>query len=239
MKKFSYQIAIALIFLLLGYMLTAQISTINKQTIPTDEEKANPEIIIENEHLRKQKEQLEKQISDLNAKAKEFEEAAAGRTEESKVLLEELQQTRLQTGAVDVKGEGVVIYITPKKNLFANDIKFRPMYDEQLLGIVNELNAADAEAISINDIRLTSRSGIRDAGDNIIISNERISPQQRVVIKAIGDRKKLEGALNFPTTIPDSLSKLCDVRYEIIDEVVIKKNNTSQKFDYAKQVENK
>ncbi|WP_291578728.1 DUF881 domain-containing protein [Clostridium sp. UBA6640] len=239
MKKFSYQIAIALIFLLLGYMLTAQISTINKQTIPTDEEKANPEIIIENEHLRKQKEQLEKQISDLNAKAKEFEEAAAGRTEESKVLLEELQQTRLQTGAVDVKGEGVVIYITPKKNLFANDIKFRPMYDEQLLGIVNELNAADAEAISINDIRLTSRSGIRDAGDTIIVSNERISPQQRVVIKAIGDRKKLEGALNFPTTIPDSLSKLCDVRYEIIDEVVIKKNNTSQKFDYAKQVENK
>lgn len=239
MKKFSYQIAIALIFLLLGYMLTAQISTINKQTIPTDEEKANPEIIIENEHLRKQKEQLEKQISDLNAKAKEFEEAAAGRTEESKVLLEELQQTRLQTGAVDVKGEGVVIYITPKKNLFANDIKFRPMYDEQLLGIVNELNAADAEAISINDIRLTSRSGIRDAGDNIIISNERISPQQRVVIKAIGNRKSLEGALNFPTTIPDSLSKLCDVRYEIIDEVVIKKNNTSQKFDYAKQVENK
>ncbi|HCQ90142.1 MAG TPA: division initiation protein, partial [Clostridium sp.] len=87
MKKFSYQIAIALIFLLLGYMLTTQISTINKQTISTDEEKANPEIIIENEHLRKQKEQLEKQIDDLNAKAKEFEEAAAGRTEESTLLL--------------------------------------------------------------------------------------------------------------------------------------------------------
>ncbi|HAG42106.1 MAG TPA: division initiation protein, partial [Clostridium sp.] len=84
-------------------------------------------------------------MDDLNAKAKEFEEAAAGRTEESTVLLEELQQTRLQTGAVDVKGEGIIIYITPKKNLFANDIKFRPMYDEQLLGIVNELNAADAE----------------------------------------------------------------------------------------------
>ncbi|WP_291561990.1 MULTISPECIES: DUF881 domain-containing protein [unclassified Clostridium] len=239
MKKFSYQIAIALIFLLLGYMLTTQISTINKQTISTDEEKANPEIIIENEHLRKQKEQLEKQIDDLNAKAKEFEEAAAGRTEESTLLLQELQQTRLQTGAVDVKGQGIIIYITPKKNLFANDINFRPIYDEQLLGIVNELNAADAEAISINDIRLTSRSGIRDGGDNIIINNERISPKQRVVIKAIGNKKLLEAALNFPGVVSDKLLKLCDVTFEASDEVMIKKTSVNQKFDYAKQVENK
>ncbi|GAA0121362.1 MAG: DUF881 domain-containing protein [Clostridium argentinense] len=239
MKKFSYQITIALIFLLLGYMLTTQISTINKQTISENEEKTNPEIIIENEHLRKQKEELEKEINELNGKAKEFEEAAAGRTEESKLLLQELQQTRLQTGSVDVKGEGITIYITPKKNLFANDIKYRPMTGENLLGIVNELNAADAEAISINDIRLTSRSGIRDGGDNIIINNERISPQQRVVIKAIGNKKLLEQAVNFPGAIPDGLLKLCDVDFQTSDEVIIKKTSVNPKFDYAKQVENK
>lgn len=239
MKKISYQIAIALIFLILGYMVTTQISTINKQTITTDEEKANPEIIIENEHLRKQKEELKKEIDELNAKAKEFEEAAAGRTEESKLLLQELQQTRLQTGAVDVKGQGIIIYIDPKKNLFANDIKFRPIYGENLLGIVNELNAADAEAISINDIRLTARSGIRDGGDNIIINNERISPKQRVVIKAIGNRKLLQQAVNFPGAIPDGLLKMCEVTFDISDEVVIKKISVNQKFDYAKQVENK
>lgn len=104
---------------------------------------------------------------------------------------------------------------------------------------MNELNAADAEAISINDIRLTSRSGIRSAGSNtIVINNERISPTARVVIKAIGNKKLLEGAINFPGNIPSKLQKTCDVTYEMKDDIVVKKTNETQQFQYVKQVDN-
>lgn len=239
MKKFSRQIALGIIFTILGFMLTVQIRTMNKQTIPGSESKNSPEILIENEHLKKQREELKKQIDELTLKTKEYEEAAAGRNKESTVILEELQQSRLQVGTIDVKGPGIVIYITPKSNLFGGNIEVNPVNDFDLLAIVNELNAADAEAISINDIRLTSRSGIRNAGTkSIVINNERISPTERITIKAIGNKKLLEGAINFPGSIPERLQKICDVTYEMQDNIVINKSTANQKFEYAKEVEN-
>lgn len=239
MKKTTNQIILGSIFLVLGFLVTVQIKTMNKQMVGKADVQNDSEILVENEHLKKEKEELQKKVDELTLKSKDFESAAAGRTEESALLLDELQQSRLQSGNVDVKGEGIVIYITPKSNLFSSNIEITPISDFDLLSIVNELNAADAEAISINDIRLTSRSGIRSAGSNsIVINNERISPTSRVAIKAIGNKKLLEGAVNFPGAIPDKLQKTCDVTYEVKDEIVIKKTTATQSFQYAKQVEN-
>ncbi|HCQ90143.1 MAG TPA: division initiation protein, partial [Clostridium sp.] len=42
-----------------------------------------------------------------------------------------------------------------------------------------------------------------------------------------------------PGVVSDKLLKLCDVTFEASDEVMIKKTSVNQKFDYAKQVENK
>ncbi|GAA0125319.1 DUF881 domain-containing protein [Clostridium sp. CTA-19] len=239
MKKVTNQLIVGSIFLVLGFLVTVQIKTLNKQIAGKDDTTNNSEILVENEHLKKEKEDLQKKIDELTSKSKEFESAAAGRTEESTLLLDELQQSRLQSGNVDVKGPGITIYITPKSNLFNNSIEVTPISDLDLLSIVNELNAADAEAISINDIRLTSRSGIRSAGSNtIVINNERISPTARVVIKAIGNKKLLEGAINFPGNIPSKLQKTCDVTYEMKDDILVKKTNETQQFQYVKQVDN-
>ena len=68
--------------------------------------------------------------------------------------------------------------------------------DYDLLKLVNELFAAGAEAISINDIRLTGYSGIRTAANiYIYINNERISAQSQIVVKAIGNKSVLELSL--------------------------------------------
>ncbi|WP_017415673.1 MULTISPECIES: DUF881 domain-containing protein [Clostridium] len=236
MKKFIYQLIIGLIFLLFGFMVTSQLNMREKQKVVA-ENKQSPEILVENEQLKKQKDELEKKVNELIEKSQNYENAAAGKTDESNLLVQELQETRLRAGLTDVKGPGVIIYITPKANLFAAPANRQPIIDFDLLGIVNELNAAGAEAVSINDIRLTNRGGIRTAGNGIIINNERISPQKRVTIKAIGKKKDLENATNFPGTISVDLKNSCEVSIESSDEVVIKKGQDALKYEYVKEVE--
>ena len=131
---------------------------------------------------------MQKKIDELDAKTKEYENTAKGRDEQSGLLYKDLEETRILTGGTEVEGEGIIIYIDPKSDIFGSIAEDQRINDTDLVHIVNELNAAGAEAISINDIRLTSRSGIRNAGNAIIINDERISYSKRITIKAIGKK---------------------------------------------------
>ena len=237
MKKFRSQISIGIICVLLGFMITYQFKMISKQNAATDPNKNTPEIITENEQLKKQKEELKKKIDELDTKTKEYENAARGRDEQSELLYKELEETRILTGGTEVQGEGMIIYITPKSNIFGSNPEDQLINDTDLVHIVNELNAADAEAISINDIRLTSRSGIRNAGNAIIINGERISYNKRIVITAIGKKDILESAISFPGAIPQSLSQTCDISMEKSNKIKIPKYNKTYKFEFAKPIE--
>ena len=239
MKKFRSQISIGIICVLLGFMITYQFKMISKQNSAADPNKNTPEIITENEELKKQKEELQKKIDELDAKTKEYENAARGRDEQSELLYKELEETRILTGGTEVEGEGMIIYITPKSNIFGSNPEDQLIDDTDLVHIVNELNAADAEAISINDIRLTSRSGIRNAGNAIIINGERISYNKRITIEAIGKKDILESAISFPGAIPQNLSQTCDISMEKSNKIKIPKYNKTYKFEFAKPIEKK
>ncbi|MCB2297128.1 DUF881 domain-containing protein [Clostridium tagluense] len=239
MKKFKSQMSIGVICILLGFMITYQFKMISKQNLAVDTNKNTPEIITENEQLKKSKEAMQKKIDELDTKTKEYENAAKGRDEQSGLLYKELEETRILTGGTEVEGEGMLIYITPKSDVFGSNPEAQLINDADLVHIVNELNAAGAEAISINDIRLTSRSGIRNAGNAIIINDERISYNNRIIIKAIGKKDILEGVISFAGAIPLSLSQTCDITMEKSSKVVILKYNKAYKFDFAKPIEKK
>lgn len=235
MKKLLSQISMGIIFLLFGFMITTQLNTVNNQVVKSENDQS-PEILLENEQLKKQKEEIQKKVNELTSKVEEYESAAAGKTEESTIILQELQDTRLRTGLTNVHGEGITIYIDPKAHIFSSSTDKYPIIDFDLLTIVNELFAAGAEAVSINDIRITANTGIRTAGNSIIINTERISPQKRVTIKAIGKKDILEGIINFPGTIPDRLRISCDVTHEVKADVTIKKSSNPVKYEYVKEV---
>lgn len=239
MKKFRSQISIGIICVLLGFMTTYQFKMISKQNSAAEIDKNTPEIITENEQLKKSKIEMQKKIDELDTKTKEYETAAGGKNVESELLSKELDETRILTGGTAVEGEGMTIYITPKSSIFGSDSQDQLINDTDLVHIVNELNAADAEAISINDIRLTSRSGIRNAGNAIIINDERISYSKRITIKAIGKSDILESAISFPGAIPQSLSQTCDITMEKSNKIEITKYNKIYKFEFAKPIEKK
>lgn len=239
MKKFKSQMSIGIICVLLGFMISYQFKMISKQNSVVDTKSNTPEIITENEQLKKSKTELQKKIDELETKTVEYETAAKGRDEESGVLYKQLEETRILTGGTEVTGEGITIYITPKSDIFGSDSQEQRINDTDLVLIVNELNAADAEAISINDIRLTTRSGIRNAGNAIIINDERISFSKRVTVKAIGKKDLLESAISFPGAIPQALNESCTIKMEPSDKIIIPKYNKAYNFEFAKPIEKK
>lgn len=235
MKKVWGKIAIAFVFAVLGFLITYQLKISYKQTKNIDVTNENAEIVKENEVLEKQKKEYQNKLNELQNKVNEYEKTTVGKNKYSKMMLEQLDSLKQQNGLVDLQGIGLVMYITPKNSIFTSDNMEKPISDEALLKLVNEFYAAEAEAISINDIRITSRTGIRVASNAIRINNEKIPFDKQVVIKVIGNQKVLESALSFPGNIPDTLSRNCDIKWELKNDVVIKKDTTQElEFKYAR-----
>lgn len=237
MKNMGNKISIAFVFGILGFLVTYQLKTSYSQTKQINVNAQNAEIIKENEVLVSQKKDYEDKLNELQKKIDEYEKASLGRNENSKLMLEQLEKLKEKNGLVDLQGTGIIIYLTPKTSLFTTDTIDQAIDDTELLSLVNELYAAEAEAISINDIRLNQRTGIRVASNAIRVNNERIPYNKQVVIKAIGDKKVLESAINFPGNIPERLSRNCDITWELKDNIEIKKDTSQDlEFKYAKPV---
>ncbi|OAA83259.1 DUF881 domain-containing protein [Clostridium ljungdahlii] len=235
MRKVASQISVALVCCILGFMLTYQFRVLMRQdnTLNLNNQNSS-DVTVEIEQYKKEKAALETKVNDLQNKVKGYEDAAASKSDSTKNLLDELESSRILMGEVDVKGQGVVIYLNPNSNLFGNSVN-NHITDKDLVYLVNELRFAGAEAISINDIRIVSRTGIRTAGNYILINDEKISPSKRIVIQAIGDKSLLYSAMSFPEVFSD-LKAICDVKFEKSDSITIKKYNKPYKFEYAEPV---
>lgn len=237
MKKLGSQLAVALVCCILGFMISYQFKIINIQgsvSNNTSTENKSTDITVEIEQMKKEKNDLETKVNDLQSKLKNYEKSAAGQGDVSNEVLNELKETRLMLGTVDVKGPGIIITITPQEGLFGNNQE-QPVYAKDLVTIVNALNSADAEAISINNTRITMKTGIRDAGSAIYIDEDKISPYDKIVIKVIGNKKLLDGEVNFKGAIPTFSH--CKVEIDKSDNITINKCSNIGKFKYAKPSE--
>lgn len=236
MKKIGSQISVSIVCCILGFMVAYQFRMLNsKNNSNVVLSKDSADITVEIEQYKKQKDELEKKVNELQSQLKNYENAAAGKSEASKELLKELDSTRLLIGSTDVHGEGVIVYLTPENELFSNN-NIAHVTDRDLVYIVNELRFAGAEAISINDIRITGMAGIRNSGNYIIVNgDDKISPESRIVIKAIGDKNLLYSDLSFPEVFSD-FKGVCDVKFEKADDVKIGKYNKSYKLSFVKPV---
>lgn len=237
MNKLRSQISVGVVCILLGFMLTYQLKSVMKQRKELDDKRNVAQITVEVEQLKKQKQNLEDKVNELQTQIKNYETAATTGNEISREIAKKLEDTRILTGSVNVEGEGVIIYLTPQNEIFGNAGEGPAIIDTDLIKIVNELNAADAEAVSINDIRITARTGIRSASNYIIINDERISPYKRITIKAIGNKTNLKKALEFGGFL-GTLSNGFNVKYEESDKIEINKYNENFKFEYAKPIKN-
>lgn len=105
-------------------------------------------------------------------------------------LVEQLRIDAALSGYARVDGPGVQLTlndaITPRMH---NAVDLGLVIDRDVQHAVNALWQAGAEAISINDRRITATSPISNAGDAILVDRTPIKPPY--IIRAVGDAKAL------------------------------------------------
>ncbi|HVE75051.1 MAG TPA: DUF881 domain-containing protein [Mycobacteriales bacterium] len=125
--------------------------------------------------------------------------AALGADAAGRVAATQLEGLELVAGAIAVQGPGLVVVLddAPKESeQLPAERGGQPgdgrVLDRDLQDLVNGLWAAGAEAVSVNDVRLTALTAIRSAGEAVLVDFRPLSPPYTV--RALGNPKTLEPA---------------------------------------------
>ncbi len=151
---------------------------------------------------------LQKQVDDLQRTNKaqqsqitKYENGASSSSAETRALSADLKTAKFAACLTAVQGPGVEVTLNDSKKPFAGGLPpgYAPpniIHDTDINATVNELKAAGAEAVSVNDQRVGAVTPIRCAGPTVFVNNTAQTPPY--VIKAIGNPQILQTALNFP-----------------------------------------
>lgn len=142
---------------------------------------------------------LAAQVARLRSEVADRRDAALARDTQGRASATLLEGLELASAAVAVTGPGVVVVLDDRPS--DQDPAALPrggepgdgrVLDRDLQALVNGLWAAGAEAVSVNDLRLTARTAIRSAGEAVLVDFRPISPPY--VVRAIGEPGRLEPA---------------------------------------------
>lgn len=220
------KLLIAVVFMVLGFMISVQYKA-------TEQQKS---IRMERvEDLTERLKLMEGENKQLLQELETLKESGAGELEEA-----DRERMSIMAGATDVQGKGVVITLDDSK--IAKKAGENPnlyiIHDEDLLRILNELRAAGAEAISLNDQRIVAMSEVRCAGPTVSVNNVRSAPPY--VIKAIGAPKTLTSALRLRGGVVETFEFWgIQVKIDKDDNLVVPALAVPRRFEYATVVEKK
>lgn len=218
------QAAIALVCVVLGFMLAVQFRT--TQDIRSNISFQRVEDLAERlSNTEKERDALVKQVQELR-KSSGFE-----------ALSKEMETVKMGAGVVALEGPGIIVTIDDSKRQTkpGENPNLYLIHDDDILKVINELFAAGAEAISINEQRLIASSEIRCAGPTLSVNNTRYSPPYE--IRAIGDPQTLENSLKMRGGVAETLQfwgiQVTIKRQEV---VAIPAYKGTFRFEYAKPV---
>lgn len=176
------------------------------------------QLVLDNEALSHEIETYKDQLEKLQSSG-----------EENDKTLSLIEHYKLLSGFTDVVGEGIVIQLSLQDlDQTLNLVDFH----RNLLFLINELNAAGAEAIAIKDERIISNSEIVVAGSQIVVNGQKLSVP--FTIYAIGNPDTLEASLNLRQGYVDRLrNNGYFIEIKKNERVEIPKYPLIPSFDYA------
>lgn len=193
MKNIKVQVSIAIVCVVLGLMVSIQFRTI-KQGVGTVSEYRARELAAQLKKVKEENSKLLNVKNEYETKIKEFENTASQGSLSAKILKDDLDRVRILAGIEDVEGPGITVIVDDLK--FSEKVNYPLISYSMLLELLNELNAAGAEAVSINGQRIISTTEIRQVG-GIHININTVPYAPPFVFKAIGNPKTLEAALRL------------------------------------------
>jgi len=211
--KFFREAALTVVCLVLGIIIAMQYRSvkINNSLAVYEQQRVN-DLITDLLREQENNKQLQKRIDELQ---KDLENLRTGTNSENETIQElkkENEKLEILAGLKTVKGKGIVITLESADNT--------PIDDYNILTVLNELRAADVQALSVNDERIIATSEVRRVGSYMVVNGRKLLPPY--VIKAIADPQKLENSLTVMAGVVDML-KYYNIKVDIKkdDNVII------------------
>ncbi len=178
-------ISFTLVLVIFGMLLSMQFKT-QQQIINSLAYQDARDLITIYHSMRDKMEDLSLTTDELRQRKSKLAVQASREVELIELTEEQINQLKVINGEVSVAGPGITVVIT----------RDAPLLHYDLIDLVNELWVSGAEAIAINEHRITSTTFIQQVGpDKMLINNEVLLFP--FVIKAIGDPHTLDKGLTF------------------------------------------
>ena len=197
MNKKQIAITLGIVCLILTMFVVIQIRTTNNANKVVSQTFTSNDL---RNQVLKWKERYDTTYAELQSSEKKLEDVrqqASENTDGSDEKEAELKKNNILIGLTDVTGEGVIVTLKDNNTVTADSNILDPsmviVHMPDILGVINELKNAGAEAISINDQRVVSTTSLTCEGNIININGEKISSP--FVIKAIGSSIYMNSAL--------------------------------------------
>lgn len=216
------QLIVALLLFILGLGLAIQVrSTSDSSALRGARQEDLVRILDEldnrSQRLTDEQRRLEGQKTELANSSDQAEEAR-------KQTVEKEQQLGVLAGTVAAQGPGINLTI---------DDPTHSVEADKLLDTIQELRAAGAEAIQVNDVRVVADSYLSDVRGGVEIDGKRVMQPFR--FKVIGKPEDLEPALNIPGGVVQTLEKeQAKVSVTRERKIIVNALREAQRPDYAR-----
>jgi uncharacterized protein YlxW (UPF0749 family) len=188
------QLIVAVLLFVLGLGLAIQVRSTSADSAlrgarQEDLVRILDELDNRSQRLEDEKRRLEDQRTELETSSDQAEEAR-------KQTLQKEQQLGILAGTVAAQGPGITLTIQDASGTVEPDM---------LLDAIQELRAAGAEAIQVNDVRVVADTHFSGIGGDMEVDGKRIAAPYR--FEVIGKPQDLEPALNIPGGVVQTLEK--------------------------------
>jgi uncharacterized protein YlxW (UPF0749 family) len=200
------------------------------------------QLLASQQQMKAQKEEIDA----LRQQLTDYEQASSKEKDISELMAEQLADSKLALGLTPVEGPGVILEVddSPLSKNNDNSGDFGEVaqaflvHDYDLLQITNELWAAGAEAIAINDQRIVGGTAIRCVGPTTLVNNVPVTAPYKFTV--VGEADTLINSLNLPGGVLDRLRPLkFRLRLEKHKRLEVPAISTAKKFKFSKPVEDK
>ena len=187
------QVLIGLILAVLGFALVVQLRTARDSSRFASARQEDLVRILED--LTARGERLRAEIEDLER----TRDRLTGGAGQDAAALEETRRRRdvlrILAGTAAAAGPGIELTITDPEHAVTADV---------LLDVMQELRDAGAEALQVNDVRLTAASWFADSGSGVLADAKPL--RAPYVFLAVGDPHTLADAMEIPGGVIDTVS---------------------------------
>ncbi|MBV9293242.1 MAG: DUF881 domain-containing protein [Frankiales bacterium] len=152
-------------------------------------ERARVALLRQVQHESADVDALQQQLNRLRAADTQLSSRVLGASSSGSAAAHRLTGAEVRAGFLAVSGPGLQVVLGDATDAAASGNR---ILDRDVQSVVNALWAAGAEAVAVDDERVTSETAVRQAGDAILVNLRPVAAPY--VVRAIGDPVAMETA---------------------------------------------